>query len=61
MAQVVLVELCKDRVGLMLNPDGPVGVQLWNSRQLKVTGLPTADGWPSQEDLISGEQLYPQW
>lgn len=52
--QVVLVELCKDRLGLMLNPDGPVGVQLWNSRQLMLTGLPGADGWPCQEEILSG-------
>ena len=52
--QVVLVELCRDRVGLMLNPDGPQGVQLWNSRQLNVVGLPTKEGWPSEKEILSG-------
>lgn len=61
--QVVLVELCKDRIGLMLNPDGPGGVQLWNARQIRMPGLPTADYWPSEADLLSGmsilSTLYP--
>lgn len=54
-AQVVLVELCKDRVGLMLNPDGPKGVQLWTSRQMSVSGLPKSEGWPSQKEILQGE------
>lgn len=52
--QVVVVELCKDRLGLMLNPDGPRDLQLWNSRRVSMTGLPTADGWPTDQEVLSG-------
>ena len=55
--QVVVVELCRDRVGLMLNPDGPMGVQLWNSRQLSISGLPKADSWPTEREVLSGRRL----
>lgn len=52
--QVVLVEVCMDRVGLMMNPDGPRDVQLWASRKFQISGLPNADGWPSEDHLLSG-------
>ena len=48
------MELCKDRVGLMLNPDGPQGMQLWNSRRITLSGLPQAEGWPTEEVILSG-------
>ena len=52
--QVVLVELCKDRVNLMMNPDGPKALQMWNTRRIRFTGCPKSEGWPSEEELLSG-------
>ena len=49
-----MVELCKDRVGLMLNPEGPKGAQLWNSRRVSITGLPSEPGWPQEAQILSG-------
>ena len=43
-----------DRVGLMMNPDGPRDVQLWVSRKFQISGLPSAEGWPFESDLLSG-------
>lgn len=52
--QVVLVEVCRDRVGLLMNPDSPRDLQLWVSRRLYVSGLPKAEGWPCEAELLSG-------
>lgn len=52
--QVVVVELCKDRVGLMLNPEGPRGAQLWNARRVFISGLPGEEGWPPESQILSG-------
>ena len=57
--QVVVVELCKDRVGLMLNPEGPKGAQLWNSRRVSISGVPSEPGWPQEEQILSGKMCLP--
>lgn len=49
-----MVELCRDRVGLMLNPEGPKGAQLWNTRRVIISGLPSQEGWPKESQVLSG-------
>ena len=38
----------------MLNPEGPKGAQLWNSRRVSITGLPGEQGWPREAQVLSG-------
>lgn len=50
--EVVMVELCKDRVGLLA--DGRVEAQaknLWHVRKVQIEGLPTSDEWPTESSL----------
>ena len=48
------MELCKDRVGLLMSPDGPRGAQLWNTRSTIMVDMPQADGWPTPLEVLAG-------
>ncbi|KAL4858448.1 TraB domain-containing protein [Chlorella vulgaris] len=48
---IVLVELCKDRTGLLVDPDAPPP-QTWYTPRFSLTGLPTAPGWPTSDQLM---------
>lgn len=56
--EVVAVELCKERLGLLVDPEEELkGPKVWHSRKIRVEGLPAADTpeaaeWPSQEELL---------
>ncbi|KAK9837254.1 hypothetical protein WJX81_002082 [Elliptochloris bilobata] len=51
---VVLVELCKDRLGLLVEPvQRRRGAQLWHTRRVTLKGLPEAPGWPGAERLLA--------
>ncbi|GAB4818160.1 hypothetical protein N2152v2_005206 [Parachlorella kessleri] len=53
---IVLVELCKERVPLLVNPDDPPP-GLWYSSRLTVSGLPAGPGWPSSAQLVAAAGL----
>ena len=52
----VLVEVCNDRLGLLLPPrdkDAPTP-QVWHTSGVRLDGVPTdVDGWPSSDALLS--------
>jgi hypothetical protein len=50
-ADIVLVELCKDRTGLLVDPDAPPP-PTWYTPRFSLTGLPTAPGWPTAVQLM---------
>jgi hypothetical protein len=55
-SDIVLLELCKDRTGLLVDPDAPQP-QTWYTPRLQLTGLPAAGtaaaaGWPSAAQLL---------
>uniref|UniRef100_A0A7S0RDT8 Uncharacterized protein n=1 Tax=Chlamydomonas leiostraca TaxID=1034604 RepID=A0A7S0RDT8_9CHLO len=52
---VVGVELCKDRVGLLVDTstDTPMNL-LWHCRKIMIDGLPSAPEWPTWEQLAPG-------
>lgn len=50
--EVVLLELCRDRVDLLIDPDAPPR-QIWHSRRVRVNGLPEGEGYPSQQQLVA--------
>ena len=47
----VLIELCSDRVGLLMDPNGPSGAQMWASRTVSISGLPDHPAWPTADAL----------
>ncbi|CAL8464277.1 g3812 [Coccomyxa elongata] len=49
---VVVLELCKDRLRLLLDQENP-GKRLWHTPRVKISGIPEGDAWPSPEQLIS--------
>ncbi|PRW56496.1 actin binding [Chlorella sorokiniana] len=52
---IVLVELCKDRTGLLVDPDAPQP-QTWYTPRVSITGLPSTGaapaGWPTADQLL---------
>lgn len=60
----MLVELCKDRTGLLVDPDAPPPTRWWTPR-LQLTGLPSgagAQGWPPADalrGLLKGRDCSP--
>jgi len=50
--EVVMVELCKDRVGLLVDyqPESQAS-NLWHSRKVFIEGLPTEPEWPTAQQL----------
>ncbi|KAG2492108.1 hypothetical protein HYH03_009599 [Edaphochlamys debaryana] len=52
---VVAVELCKERLGLMLDPvQAATPPKVWHSRKILIEGIPEdGEPWPSQEQLRS--------
>lgn len=49
----VLIELCKDRVPLLVDPDDPQPT-LWTSPTIKITGVPAGKAcWPTSIELTS--------
>ncbi|KAG2427850.1 hypothetical protein HXX76_012171 [Chlamydomonas incerta] len=56
--EVVAVELCKERSGLLVDPeDAATAPKVWHSRKVQIEGLPddeaSAGCWPSSEQLQS--------
>lgn len=50
---IVLVELCKERVPLLVNPDEPAP-SLWHAACQSVSGVPAGrPGWPSAAQLLA--------
>lgn len=47
---VVVVELCKDRLGLLAT-DFPPGPRVWHCPRVQVTGVPEGAGFPKAEEL----------
>ncbi|EFN58262.1 hypothetical protein CHLNCDRAFT_57092 [Chlorella variabilis] len=50
---IVLLELCKDRTGLLVDPDAPPPQSWWTPR-LTISGVPAAPGWPTAAQLAGG-------
>ncbi|GMH40648.1 hypothetical protein BSKO_08552 [Bryopsis sp. KO-2023] len=50
--EVVLVELCKDRVGLLTDRNTQ-GTQTWHARKVSMTGASMGEGWPSEKEILS--------
>lgn len=48
----MLLELCKDRTGLLVDPDAPPP-QTWYTPRLTLAGLPTGAPWPPAERLAA--------
>lgn len=48
----VLLELCKDRVPLLVDPTAP-SPSVWHARSVSTKGIPTDKGWPSATELGS--------
>lgn len=55
---VVMLELCRDRVGLLIDPDSPPP-QIWHTRRVRFNGLPTHEGYPSAEEIIDTLHTQP--
>lgn len=53
-----MLELCKDRVGLLIDPDSPPP-QIWHTRRVRFNGLPAHAGYPSAEDIIATLHTQP--
>ncbi|KAG2452693.1 hypothetical protein HYH02_002925 [Chlamydomonas schloesseri] len=56
--EVVAVELCKERSGLLVDPeDAATAPKVWHSRKIQIEGLPDDEAskgcWPSSEQLQS--------
>ena len=55
---VLLLELCRDRVGLLLPPDR--GPSVWHAPRVELTGAPReADGWPPAAALLAACRAAP--
>jgi hypothetical protein len=48
--QIVMVEVCKDRLGLLAT-DFPPGPRVWHCPNIKVSGVPEGSGFPTAADL----------
>ena len=46
-------QLCKDRTGLLVDPDAPPPQSWWTPR-LTISGVPAAPGWPTAAQLAGG-------
>ncbi|CAL5220498.1 g2527 [Coccomyxa viridis] len=49
---VVLLELCKDRLRLLLDQENS-GKQLWHTPRVPISGLPKKEHWPKAQQLVS--------
>lgn len=49
---IVLLELCKERVPLLVNPDDPPPT-LWHSSRQRLVGLPAGASWPAAAELLA--------
>jgi len=58
---VVLVELCKDRLGLLLPPKAGAGrgPTLWHAAATRLAGVPTDPGWPAPDALLACARTAP--
>lgn len=48
---VVMVEVCKDRVGLLAT-EPPSGDRMWHAPSVRINGIPDLPGFPDADDLI---------
>lgn len=56
--QVVMLELCKDRLPLLMDPDSPPP-QIWHTRRVRFNGLPEDPGYPSAEEILATLHTQP--
>lgn len=50
--EVVMVELCKDRVGLLVDDQvEKQATNLWHTRKVLIEGLPEDPAWPTADEL----------
>lgn len=49
---VVMIEVCKDRLGLLATPF-PGGERVWHTPSVRISGIPELPGFPKGEDLAS--------
>eukprot|EP00892_Ulva_mutabilis_P007045 jgi/Ulvmu1/4712/UM002_0443.1 len=49
---VVMIEVCKDRLGLLATPFPP-GEQVWHTPSVRISGIPDLPGFPKADDLLS--------
>lgn len=49
---VVMIEICKDRLGLLATPF-PGGERVWHTPSVRISGIPDLPGFPKGEDLLS--------
>ena len=54
-----MVELCKERTGLLLDPNAAGGSSTWHTNTVAINGLPQGKGWPSAEDLLGALRARP--
>jgi hypothetical protein len=47
----VMVELCKDRVGLLAT-EPPAGERQWHAPAVRISGIPDKPGFPTADDLL---------
>ncbi|CAG9461069.1 unnamed protein product [Pedinophyceae sp. YPF-701] len=57
----VMLELCKNRTTLMVEPDvtGAAPDQLWHAPAVSISGLPTGAGWPTEQELLAALSTKP--
>lgn len=49
---VVMIEVCKDRLGLLATPF-PRGERVWHTPSVRISGIPDLPGFPTTEELLS--------
>ncbi len=53
-----MLELCKDRLPLLMDPDSPPP-QIWHTRRVQFNGLPEEPGYPTAEEIIGTLHTQP--